>query len=407
MTSDAINQVDNWRKTSLHYAVINNNEHISEFLISKMTSKSINQATTSRKTALHYAVINKNEDIAELLLPKMTIKSITQRSISGKTVLHYASKLNCKYFIKLLLEKGVEIINQFDNNGWTALHTALYNREVKKDLIELLLKNGANTKLLDNKGKTVLHIAIDNNIQIDIVELLLKNGADINYRSESGLTLLHYAVLSCNKDIIKLLLKAMSLDSLNQTAEGGHTVLHYAIGIMRQDIIELLLDSRVDINKASNDIIPLLPYSIQTGRKDIVELFLDKMSLDLINQVDSSGKKGLQLAAILNKQDIVKFLIDSGKCDVTIIDKMGNHIFSSYSMGHVYNREMKDLLMKYSLQDTENDNKSLENTTNYYKTENYCIFQSLYKDMETIYELPEENNSPTSLGLVITDIEQT
>jgi ankyrin repeat protein len=371
MIPDAINQVDNWRKTSLHYAVINNNNYIVKLLLKRGAD---NKASDHcNKTILHYAVINKNEDMAELLLPKMTIKSITQRSISGKTVLHYASKLNCKYFIKLLLEKGVEIINQFDNNGWTALHTALYNREVKKDLIELLLKNGA----------------------------------DINYRSESGLTLLHYAVLSCNKDIIKLLLKEMSLDLLNQTAEGGHTVLHYAIGIMRQDIIELLLDSGVNINKASNDSIPLLPYSIQTGRKDIVELFLDKMSLDLINQVDSSGKTGLHLAAILNKQDIVKFLIDSGKCDVTIRDKMGNHIFSSYSMGHVYNREMKDLLMKYSLQDTDNDNKSLENTTNYYKTENYCIFQSLYKDMETIYELPEENNSPTSLGLVITDIEQT
>ena len=64
----------------------------------------------------------------------------TKSSKTGQTLLHIA--VQCESFdcVKLLLGKGINI-NEQDNEGNTALHTAI----VKSDTItDYLIKNGAN-----------------------------------------------------------------------------------------------------------------------------------------------------------------------------------------------------------------------------------------------------------------------
>ena len=52
-------------------------------------------------------------------------------------------------------------INSIDSNGWTALHHASYNGDIKS--VDQLIEAGANFNAFSNQFKTPLHFAAMNN----------------------------------------------------------------------------------------------------------------------------------------------------------------------------------------------------------------------------------------------------
>lgn len=78
-------------------------------------------------------------------------------------------------------------------------------------------------KIVNEEGDTPLHIACLEE-KIDLVELLIKRGADINASNKSGLSPLHYA--STNSSVLSLLLKKKKLN-VNSTCKSGNTILHH------------------------------------------------------------------------------------------------------------------------------------------------------------------------------------
>ena len=75
--------------------------------------------------------------------------------------------------------------------GATALHEAAWNGH--KEVVELLLSQGADKNATDHEGKTVLHSAAWRGNK-EIVELLLSKNAEINIKDKFGWTALHLAV---------------------------------------------------------------------------------------------------------------------------------------------------------------------------------------------------------------------
>ncbi|WP_166792097.1 ankyrin repeat domain-containing protein [Pedobacter alluvionis] len=81
-----------------------------------------------------------------------------------------------------------------------------------KDVVKLLLANGAVANTQDQKGNTPLHYASENN-SMEIAELLLAHGADLNIQNNSGNQALWTATFSAadgdqNKiPLVKLLLQ--------------------------------------------------------------------------------------------------------------------------------------------------------------------------------------------------------
>ena len=61
-------------------------------------------------------------------------------------------------FIKLLnkYNKIKSIINEYNDNGETALHTAVSNKH--QDIADLLVQNGAYTNLVDKHGQKVIWV---------------------------------------------------------------------------------------------------------------------------------------------------------------------------------------------------------------------------------------------------------
>jgi len=101
----------------------------------------------------------------------------------------------------------------------------------RKDIVELLLKNGAAIDKNTQHDWTALSAAIRNG-HIDIVRLLLDNGADIDGRHPRGWTPLMEAISYRHLDIVKFLLgKGASINKKYGSDFGpGKTALEIAEG---------------------------------------------------------------------------------------------------------------------------------------------------------------------------------
>ena len=115
---------------------------------------------------------------------------------------------------------NVNAVDKFGNLGWRALHWAAC--EGHADVIEVLLKHGANVNAKDNGGWTALHWAAKLG-HADVVEVLLKHGADVNARDDRGWTALHVAG---NADVAEILLQHGA--DINAKDNDGKTALYFA-----------------------------------------------------------------------------------------------------------------------------------------------------------------------------------
>jgi ankyrin repeat protein len=96
------------------------------------------------------------------------------------TPLYYAVKYSHLEAARLLLNNDANISNTYEDSS-TLLHIAVEN--MYTDMVKLLLQYGANPNTVNWLDTTPLHHVVwHGKGEIEIVELLLKYGADLNIR---------------------------------------------------------------------------------------------------------------------------------------------------------------------------------------------------------------------------------
>ncbi|WP_302279357.1 ankyrin repeat domain-containing protein [Brachyspira pilosicoli] len=236
---------------------------------------------------LHRAVLNNNLDVVNVLLSYKDIDteiklpyeaSVDDWYLGGATPLLVASYTGNADIVNALIEAGSDIRAKDDIDGATTIHIASANGN--NEVINILL-NKDNTLIneADSMKDTPLHWASIKN-QTDTISLLLANGADTKLTNSDGNTVLHYAAMYGDVNTVNVLLEADSSLASVENNE-GIAPIYYAIVVSDNDILSsIITNGQIDINKKDSLGYTPLHYAANYGNMEAVVLLVEEFNAD-------------------------------------------------------------------------------------------------------------------------------
>ncbi|RTG88144.1 uncharacterized protein DC041_0010782 [Schistosoma bovis] len=253
-------------------------------------------------TPIHLAVIHGDIDFLKVLNEfnnvdmkiKTKARSIMSSSSStshsdsseinntGRTIIHLCVIYSQLDVLNYLLTNSnnhnsiKEIVNEYDDQGATALHYSVQvNAEQIDELFELLINiGGANLNAPDTHGRTPIIWAATVG-SAHAVEVLLKLGANLSHKDSHGLTALHCAASRGNLQTVQTILNWITIANKDDESK---------IALLR------------DVN--DNDGCSPLFYSVATGHIHVTECFI-KAGADVMH-TDFKGRTVCHCLARLN-----------------------------------------------------------------------------------------------------------
>ncbi|MGB3863083.1 MAG: ankyrin repeat domain-containing protein, partial [Candidatus Aminicenantaceae bacterium] len=215
-----------------------------------------------------------------------------------------------------LIAKDPSVLNSKTEDGRTPLHVAVMGGH--KELVEYLIREGANIDAPDKEGRTPLLNAIMLK-KPDLAHRLIKLGADVKIKSEEGANAIIYALFFGPEDLIEPILD--SGQDVNERYEGGVTLMQGAAAFGHKNALNVLLEQGADVNVSSDRGETPLYFGVQQGRTEIVEWLLSHGAQTQC-KLEDSGRDFLHLATLKGYTDIVKLLVDN-EMDIDATDKSG------------------------------------------------------------------------------------
>lgn len=196
-----------------------------------------------------------------------------------------------------LLEKGANPrINDFAGNS--LLHIAA--RTGQQDMAEQLIGAGLEVNALNNEAVSPLLLAVQEKYP-PVVQLLVGQGAHLDITDKEGNTALNIAVGLGSVPIVNMLLdNGASVNMLNDLSEGP---LLLAVKLGNRLLAHKLIEQGSDIFAPSVEGISPVWYVCNSNQKELLALFLEKgLSPDYARSVDSfDGKDGTYLQTLISR----------------------------------------------------------------------------------------------------------
>jgi len=228
--------------------------------------------------------------------------------------------------VRSLLKQGANV-NATQADGATALHWASYRDDLES--ADLLIRSGANVNARNDLGATPLWAACQNGSE-SMVGRLLTAGANPNAALLLGETPVMVAARSGSPAVVELL-AAQGAD-VNARAARGQTALMWAVAQKHPEVVKVLLANGADIHARSDswtEVMAVPPHGyLEYNRaiphgNDTALMFAarvdDLASAKLlvaaganVNDEDAWGVSAVVLAAHSGFTDVVKFLLEKG-----------------------------------------------------------------------------------------------
>lgn len=147
--------------------------------------------------AIQDAVRYKKPDVLKLLL--------ANGGVASQEMLKVAISFNFIEGVDILLEQdSINAALPFENGEFATHVVALSYEDTDTDLLNTLIKKGADINAQNNKGETALHLAaLKKEFEIGLAQTLLDNGASTQVKTSSGELPLDYAIEKEIKSLIK------------------------------------------------------------------------------------------------------------------------------------------------------------------------------------------------------------
>ncbi|OXU16606.1 hypothetical protein TSAR_006033 [Trichomalopsis sarcophagae] len=261
-----------------------------------------------------------------LLLVKMLLdhgSDVNNKDINACTPLQCAIYTGDLELVKMIISAGADI-NVQNRIGATPLHDAVLS--CNEEMVFLLLSKGANVdaKTLEFRNSP-LHWAAMLNIDdshercaiytgdLELVKMIISAGADINVQNRIGATPLHDAVLSCNEEMVFLLLsKGANVDA--KTLEFKNSPLHWAAMLNIDDsherVITRLLQFGSDLHAANLNGWTPFNYIIRCCDVNLVRHCIAQYDEDL-SVVAPGDNNALAFAALNPCKNVMDLVLES------------------------------------------------------------------------------------------------
>lgn len=181
--------------------------HYTPDVVQSMIDEGADVAEGCTYQSIHNAALSKNRHTIKNLLDRGAV--VSAKNKQGQTLLHYAcfglwSGSDEGYKIhKLLLKRGADCNDQ-DTPGTTPFLVALAHQPLR--VVKLLLKYGADIRAINMHGKTALHWAAKNFLNVGVLKFIQAQGFDVECADKQGQVALHHAAKSSNFKGCELLL---------------------------------------------------------------------------------------------------------------------------------------------------------------------------------------------------------
>ena len=207
--------------------------------------------------------------------------------------------------VRSLIAKRIDV-NAVEADGFTALHwaTQLDNAQ----LVDLLLKAGANAKATTRYNVSPLYLAATNG-NAAIVERLLDAGADPNGIAYEGQTMLMTAALAGKADAVRLLLtRGAKIDAVEPYK--GQTALMWAAAEGNTAAVDVLLEAGARLDAKSTGGFTSYLFAVRNAHIDTAVSLL-KHGAD-VNDLAPDGSSALSMATVNAYYELASVLLDHG-----------------------------------------------------------------------------------------------
>lgn len=206
----------------------------------------VNEKDNEKKTPMHYAAEGHPEMIEKLA--SLGAK-VNERSSDPwrETPLEHAISVSDVKSIEALAKAGADF-KMINNRGMSLLHYALTQREKTEEIMKSLIHFGAPLNVQDSYGTPLMHAVASPFTPKSIVNLLVSSGADINAKGKDDHTAIHFATKVGNKEMVEELLKLGARIDMKTAAE-KKTPLIIATELVFNNIIEVLVKHGANVNE--------------------------------------------------------------------------------------------------------------------------------------------------------------
>ena len=195
-------------------------------------------------------------------------------------------------------------------------------KEGNETLVEVLLDcNGTNVNLVNQDGKTLLHMSSENG-KLKVTKVLLKRAdLDVNKgENTTGSTALEMAVTIGYMEMIELFISHHTID-INKGNYIGETALILASRLGNTEVLRLIIGHvNIDLNKATRNRKCALMVAAINGNTGVVKILLAQPGIE-VNLATFDGKTALIYATLEHQVEIVMLLLRCPRIDTEILDE--------------------------------------------------------------------------------------